>query len=298
MSLKKRGLKSLKGKILIGFLVVVGLSVLLSGFMMVMMHLSNMETEKMIEKEIPILVVDEQLALNMQERTSLLNSYLLYDDEVYRDAFEGGLEESIALEEEALALSDSEELEGLINLKIEWGQRTDQVFSMVDAGNIPQARMFLENEVQPIATELVDGFKALAASREEAIEQIGDDVISMGDIMIMSSGAAVLVIIVLALVIAFVMAGSITKPIKKVTDRMHQLSEGKLNHEPLESHLRDESGQLMEATNELSRQMNLLISQLNDVSTTVGRHSVDLSQSAVEVSNGTCLLYTSPSPRD
>lgn len=287
MSLKKRGLKSLKGKILVGFLVVVGLSVLLSGFMMVMMQLSNAETENMIEKEIPILVADEELALNMQERTSLLNSYLLYDNEVYREAFEDGLEESIALEEEALALSDSEELERLINLKIEWGQRTDQVFSMVDAGNIPQARMFLENEVQPIATELADGFKALAASREEAIEQIGDDVISMGDIMIMTSGAAVLVIIILALVIAFVMAGSITKPIKKVTERMHQLSEGKLNHEPLESRLRDESGQLMEATNELSRQMNLLIGQLQDVSTTVGRHSVDLSQSAVEVSNGT-----------
>lgn len=284
--MKKRGLKSLKGKILIGFLVVVGLSVLLSGFMIVMMRLSNTETEKMIEKEIPILVVDEQLALNMQERTSLLNSYLLYDDEVYREAFESGLEETIALEEEALALSDSEELERLINLKIEWGQRTDQVIAMVDAGNVPQARMFLENEVQPIATELVDGFKALAASREEAIEQIGDDVISMGDIMIMSSGAAVLVIIVLALVIAFVMAGSITKPIKKVTERMHLLSQGKLNHEPLESRLRDESGQLMEATNELSRQMNLLIGQLQDVSTTVGRHSDDLSQSAVEVSNG------------
>ena len=92
MSLKKRGLKSLKGKILVGFLVVVGLSVLLSGFMMVMMQLSNAETENLIEKEIPILVADEELALNMQERTSLLNSYLLYDDEVYREAVFGNRE--------------------------------------------------------------------------------------------------------------------------------------------------------------------------------------------------------------
>lgn len=245
-----------------------------------------METENMIEKELPILVIDEQLALNMQERTSLLNSYLLYDDEVYRETFESGLEEAIALEEEALALSDSEELERLINLKIEWGARTDQALSMVDAGNVPQARMYLENQVQPISTELVNGFKALAQEREEVIESMGADVISMGDMMIMSSGAALLVIIVLAFVMAFVMAGNITKPIKKVTERMRALSEGKLNHELFETQLRDESGQLMEATNELNLQMNVLINQLQDVSSTVGRHSDELSQSAVEVSNG------------
>ncbi|GEN57115.1 hypothetical protein GCM10012290_17590 [Halolactibacillus alkaliphilus] len=284
--MKQRGLKSLKAKILIGFLTVVGLSVILSSFMIMMMVFSDRQVENMIEKELPILVVDEQLALNMLERTSLLESYLLYENDTYREAFEQGLEEAIALEERALALSDSEELKKLIDLKVEWGMRTDQVFEMVDAGNVPQAQLFLQNQVNPIASQLVDGFKALAREREEAIEQIGEDVLSMGDMMIISSGIAIILIISVAVVIAYLVANSITKPLQKVTKRMHALSQGKLNHEPFEVRLRDESAQLMEATNELTLQMTVLIHQLNEVSTTVDRHSDELSQSAVEVSNG------------
>lgn len=268
------------------------MSVILSSFMIVMMVFSDRQVENMIEKELPILVVDEQLALNMLERTSLLESYLLYGNETYREVFEAGLEDAIALEERALELSDSEELQRLIDLKIEWGIRTDQVFAMIDNGDIPQAQLFLQNQVSPIAAQLVNGFKALAIEREEAIEQIGEDVLSMGDVMIISSGIALIVIMFIAAIIAYVMANSITKPINKVTKRMHALSQGKLNHEPFEVRLRDESGQLMEATNELTLQMTVLIHQLNEVSTTVDRHSDELSQSAIEVSNGADQIAT------
>lgn len=254
--------------------------------MIMMMVFSDRQVSNMIEKELPILVVDEQLALNMLERTSLLESYLLYENDAYREAFEQGLEEAIALEERALALSDSEELKRLIDLKVEWGTRTDQVFEMVDAGNVPQAQLFLQNQVSPIARQLVDGFKGLAKEREETIEGIGEDVLSLGDWMILSSSIAIVLIITVAIVIAYVMANSITKPLQKVTKRMHALSQGKLNHEPFEVRLRDESAQLMEATNELTLQMTVLIHQLNEVSTTVDRHSDELSQSAAEVSNG------------
>lgn len=284
--MKRKGFKSLKTKILLGFIVVLVLTAGLSTYMISLMLHTNEETKQMIEEEVPLLVVNEKLAINMHERTNLLNSFVFFESEGYREAFEAGLEESIALEEHALALSDSEQLDALLSLKVDWGTRTNQVFEMYDDGDVDQARRYLENQVAPVSVTLVEGFTELAANREARIEELGDTVLSTGEVMTYSSIVITLVIVVIGLVIAFIMSGMITKPIQRVTERMRLISEGKLDHELFETRLRDEAGQLMIATNEMNQQMHLLIRELNEVSDTVERHSDGLTQSAIEVSNG------------
>lgn len=119
--MKKIGFKSLRRRILTGFLAVVLLTAVIIGYNVIQMRETNRQAEALIEQEMPVLIVNEQLAINMLERMHLLNSYVLYDANAYVKTFNSRRESSIALEEEALQLSDSATLEELIALKVEWG---------------------------------------------------------------------------------------------------------------------------------------------------------------------------------
>jgi methyl-accepting chemotaxis protein len=138
--------KRIRTKILFGFGIVLLLSVLLSGYNIYSINKTNNDLQDMIDYELALLVVDEELAINMYERTSLLRGFMLFESEDYKEEFEAGTDESIELENRALELSDSEQLQELIDAKTEWGMLTDEVITTYENGNIEQAEAIMEND--------------------------------------------------------------------------------------------------------------------------------------------------------
>ena len=69
-------------------------------------------------------------------------------------------------------------------------------------------------------------------------------------------------------------------------NRMKLIANGDLSQEPLKTNLRDETGQLMNATNEMNHHMRELLTKINIVSETVNSQSEELTQSANEVKAG------------
>lgn len=106
--------KSLRAKILFCFFIVIILTIVLSGFTIYSINNMNSDIEEMIDTELELLIVDEELAYDMVERESLIRGYLLFESQLYKDDFQNGIEASIALENRALQLSDSDELQALI----------------------------------------------------------------------------------------------------------------------------------------------------------------------------------------
>lgn len=272
---------------LFGFSIMMVLVVLLSGFTIYSINSVNNDLDIVLDKELESMIVDEGLAKNMLDRTRLIQGYILFGNEAYKEAFEAGLEESIALENRASELSSSAELESLLERKIEWGYLTDEIIEAYESGNADEAGVILETSLEPLGRELIDGFGNLAGTTEQRIQAIGEE-IQQNVNTLMTFGIVIsLVVIVLGITIAMITARMITNPIQTVMKRMQLIASGHLNNERLNVNMRDEIGQLVSATNDMNESMRDIMVKITDVSHTVSAHSEELTQSAFEVRSGT-----------
>src|SRR5699024_5035814 len=159
-----------------GFSIIMLLVVLLSGFTSYSINSVNNDLDIVLDREIELMIADEGLAKNMLDRTRLIQGYILFGNEAYKEAFEAGLEESIALENRAAELSSSAELESLLERKIEWGYLTDEIIEAYEKGNVDEAGVILETSLEPLGGELIDGFGNLAEATEQRIQVIGEEI--------------------------------------------------------------------------------------------------------------------------
>ncbi|WP_428909652.1 methyl-accepting chemotaxis protein [Niallia sp. Krafla_26] len=91
---------------------------------------------------------------------------------------------------------------------------------------------------------------------------------------------------IIAMIIGFILSLKISKPINLVVDQMNAVANGDLSQEKLKITSKDEIGNLINATNEMSDKLHEILRKINTVSHTVHSHSEELTQSAKEVSAG------------
>lgn len=226
---------SLKKKILFGFSLILSLVLLLGIYNFLAIKKINSNTTEIVDQQLELLITDEKIALNMAERTSLVRGYLLYNDQALKDKFDSFIDESIALEERVLELSDSEEVKELIDKKVLWGETLNIVFKEFDNGNKDKAMEIMSTQVRPLEGEITDGFKALAVKREEIITKTGEDVKTYGQASLLVDVIVTLVVIALGIVVSLLTARMIAKPIVSVMNRMKSIAGGDLSQAPLET---------------------------------------------------------------
>ena len=285
--MKKRfQFKSIRAKILAGFAITTVFMLIVTFYTIVALKRTNESMKEILEEEMELLIVDEKLATNMNKRTSLLRGFMLYEDETYREEFESETDLSIELENTALGLSNSKELDDLISKKIEWGILTDEALAEYDEGNIDRVSEIMTEEALPIEKELTAGFSKLADEREEEITKIGEQVIKNGDRVVLVSFIMMILVLVLSVVIAYLTSINITKPLHVVMKRMQAISAGDLSLEPLEITEKDETGKLSVSMNKMQKTVKSVMKGIANATEELNSHSEELTQSASEVKSG------------
>lgn len=276
--------KSLRQKILFGFSVVILLAFGLSAFIIYSVNQVNHDLDVMMEREMEILHISESLAFEMADSINMIRGYILYGDERYREQFEGRKEKSLELEQQALALSHSSQMEQLLEEKARWRTLTDNFFEELDRGN-EDAVAGIAAEIAILSDELTIGFQDIATEKQREIQHLGQ-AIEANSQAIATTGIVVSVIIfIIGVGIAVITANSISRPIRKVMERMDEVADGKLDQEPLLLDKQDETGQLVEGLNTMQKKMQGLLAKVKTLSGTVSSHSEELTQSANEVTS-------------
>ncbi|WP_035051379.1 methyl-accepting chemotaxis protein [Carnobacterium pleistocenium] len=283
---KKVQLKSIRAKIVAGFAVTIGLMLILSLYTFNSINKTNDSVKELMEKEMALLIVDEKLVADINRRTSLIRGFMLYEDDSYRQEFDDELAETIALENQAVEISNSEEVNDLISKKFEWGTLTDEALVAYDEGDTERANEIMIEQAQPIERELVTGFTDLADKREAAITTIGQQVIENGEQVSIISLVIMVLVALLSILVAYLTANNITRPLKVVMERMQSISEGDLSLEPLEITEKDETGKLSIAMNKMQETVNLVMKSISHASEELSSHSEELNQAANEVKSG------------
>ena len=94
------------------------------------------------------------------------------------------------------------------------------------------------------------------------------------------------VTLMIGILIVWLFANHISKPISLIKDRLTRLSEGDLTEDPIQLKTKDETSKLADATNQLQSKLKEIIHQISDASETMTSQSAELTQSANEVKCG------------
>lgn len=245
-------------------------------------------SEDITETQLPMLITDSRLAYNIAERVAMSRGYLLYGEYKYVEEFNRLTDASTSLQIELEQFSDSQEVKELITKSIEWRKvLTDQVFPAIESGRVEEAERIDREIAEPLANEVMAGFNELAVSRQDII--LADGVVNVENgknVQVMNFIIAA-VVVLLAVLISFYMARSISRPVVAVTQRMERMAEGILNDSLLETRLKDEVGQQIHSINKMREAMQGILAETLVISRRVNSRSTELSDTSGIVSDST-----------
>ncbi|PIC95450.1 chemotaxis protein [Sporosarcina sp. P26b] len=284
--------KSIRGKLLTGFSIVVVLIILLGLFIFSTLRANNEATRNILEKELPLLIADEQLSLDMANRISSSRGFILTGEASYKDLFDTYTEDSEKHQATIKKIGTSDETMDLMRRTVEWREYVlENVFAEHARGNKELAERNLL-AVNDDARELMTSYEEAAQNREMIIIDIEKNLLSSGNNTLVLVTTIVLLVILLSMAVALFTANSISKPIHTVMERMRLIAMGDLSSPPLETKLQDEIGQLIKSTNEMSSNTHNLLDEIHIVAQTVSSQSEELTQSAGEIKAGTAQIAT------
>src|SRR5690625_1163370 len=220
---------------LFGFSIVLVLVIGLGVFNILVMYDVNKTTEDILDKEIPLLIADEQLSQGLYNRIGAARAYVLSGDTLYIDIFNGETEDSLIHQDTIRKHANSEDFETLVQNTVEWREYIiEDVFNEYKKGNEDLAIENLLNADTYVGA-LVDGYEELALNREKQIIEYEERVLTRGKNALTIIIGITIFVIVVALCVAIVTSNSISRPIRSVMQRMTLMAKGDLSEEPLET---------------------------------------------------------------
>lgn len=91
--------KSIRNRILFLFSTVLFFVVIYSGFSLYSINLINKESKEIVNKQLALLMLDEDISYDMANRSALLRGYFLLEDESLRQQFENEVEAKYCVRE-------------------------------------------------------------------------------------------------------------------------------------------------------------------------------------------------------
>lgn len=274
-------MKSLKVKLLLSFSVVLVIFALVSVSTSLFVRDYNKDIEVLVEKDVELLIADEVLAANIQERIALVRGYVLFGDEEYVERFNEVTKESEEYEKKLLSLTSSEKAKQLIDESVQWQNYIeDYLIPVVKTGDRALSEGILKDKVTPMGRSIDEGFKELALNREKEIIEKGKQLVSEGATVTIVNLVVAAIGIAIGIFVAIMMATRITKPINMVSDRMKLLAEGDLSQSDLITKSKDEIGNLVSSVNQLVYNLRSLIGEVSDSTMQVTASSEELTASA------------------
>lgn len=278
--------KSIRQKMLLGFMGVIILVVVLGVYNFITINSVNKQTSQMVDEKLTLLIADEKMAASMSGRLAAARGYILFGEPNYKEQFNHYTEAAQEYEAQARKAGASDEFEDLVEQTKEWRESVvENVIAEYDNGNEDLAIKNL-SEASILGANIMNSYEELASGTEADISQAGGEIVDNGKTNLIMTTSITGLVIIIGVAVAIMTSIMITKPINLVMNRMKLIASGDLSQEPLETKLKDESGQLITATNEMSDSMRHLLTNINKVSETVTSQSEELTQSANEVKEG------------
>lgn len=279
-------IKSLKTKLLIGFLAIIIISISYSVYNSIALNKIDQKAENIVDRQLPSLLINEKLQINISEQISLTRAYVLFGYPAYVDRFNELSKEINALEEEALQVAQTKTMEDLIERRAVLERYIQKsIMEVYDQGEEETAKENLIT-MNTQADRIISGYYDIVEDSENVIVEEGKELLAQSRSTFIIGIIIATIVTILGLIIALFVANIISNPIKRVSERMKLIAGGDLSNEPLETNSEDEVGQLVSASNQMNVDLKNLLTEINKLSHSVLLQSEGLTQAATEVKEG------------
>lgn len=242
-------------------------------------------TNLIIQERVPEMLKLEEYSTNFRKRLQVAYEYILTEDRTKLDEFKNLSTESIELESDLSKMNDSEELQEVIALSVEWTRQ---------ANFVNESHMPLESVGNTYLTVLAPQTNQIITRHEKMIEGIENEVDRYAtEIKSVQRTSMIIIIslsiiaIVLSAIIAWATTQSITNPILKIKTQLEALSKSDFSSEPLDIQTQDELGELGKAMNITQHNLVTMINQIISAASSLSNSSHELYVTGNEVSQGT-----------
>ncbi|MGM9950332.1 MAG: methyl-accepting chemotaxis protein [Lysinibacillus sp.] len=278
---------SIRTRILASFGILISVMILYIGFTAISQVNDRREIDGMISEELPILIADYELATTIHARLAAARGYLLTGNPSYKDTFDTYVETASENADFILSTPEASNFQKSYDQAVEWRALIEEdVFQVYDAGDHETAYanlLVLEQSGQ----DIMKNYEGMAHEKRSTITSKGQNLLKSSEQSFWLSIIVGVILILMAIAIAFLVAGRISRPIQKLTGFMSQIVDGDVSHPHLPVTTKDEIGKLTEQANTMKAKLNIMISDIQTVASDVAASSEQLTYSAHEVSEGT-----------
>ncbi|MFK3939383.1 methyl-accepting chemotaxis protein [Alkalihalobacillus sp. NPDC078783] len=286
-------MKSVRGKLLVVFILITGLFVTFAVYSSWNTYLSNQKIDEIRTNQLPILSAKEQMTYNIADRLALSRGYLLFDDETYRNEFKEVSEVNNQLEERILKNTQEESFVEAINQAQEWEDvLTFQVFGLMGDGEFELAARNMNERSTPIAEEMVETFQTLAAEERANIDQSMESIVAFGERLQWITLILACVMILLFVWMFYKVSGMISTPLARLSNAANLIADGDLRGNEVTTVSSDEIGVVTAAFNQMREALKKMIGTTTTLGKTVTVTANNLSDSSSE-SEQSALTMTS-----
>ena len=239
-----------------------------------------------INEEVNLLSMAYELSNSMNAQLAAARGYVLTGDADYKDAFARYVQQSLEIQQSFQQYDSYKDIEKTVDDATEWNTIIQQdVFPLYDQGNINGAITMLAS-LDARSNAIYDEYKTFVQMEDIEIKDRGNSIAND-----MNSTKTILLILsyiltATAIILAFYLSSTISKPIKRLMDRIESIASGNLNHEPLTVTSRDEVARLTVATNAMGNQLKDIVMNIQEGASSVTNSSNSLKVAAHEVTNG------------
>ncbi|MDP4109522.1 MAG: methyl-accepting chemotaxis protein [Bacillota bacterium] len=277
--------KKLRTKILAGYIVIVLIFAAIAGVTFTSLQKINREVDDLTSVQFKLYDVNMNLTYNLSERSSIMRAYMLYGKEDYVTQFKSMTDEYNELCKTLISLADTDENRDVVTRSAEWADEiNNKLVPAVRKGDAKET-VYIGSNISSETQALVKINQDHASNRAQNIDKISKEIAANQTRITVVLFASTGVAMALALILGFLLANSITKPVKKLVIESEKIAAGDLNVE-IDVKSKDEIGQLARAFARMAENLNEVLGNINAASEQVAEGAKQVSNSSVDLAQG------------
>lgn len=281
----------LTGKMVASFLVTVLISTIGFGFVYYNLQTLSGYIETVGQEELPRLEMANQIAYNSIAQSANIRGFLLTGDENFVQDYKQAADANTKIEQDLINIARNERLKNmLVGIKASDDKYSDiveqKVIPLKKAGKIDEALQANRDIALPAAQELMKKVNEYKKERTESANSA-----LLGAVQTAHHSATIVIItallsLVIGIGIGIISARSIAKPVQSIVEVARSVADGNLRQD-IEVKRQDEIGQLQRAFSDMTRDLRVVIQQIQENAQQVAASSEELTASAEQSAQAT-----------
>lgn len=287
-------MKSIKGKILFSFAIVVTILVAMATYNYITIASLSNDVEDITSNDLTFLETSNLMQFSVANRAKIARDYILFNRQEFKEQFLA--ETELAIEAEELLLDAvasgriSEEVESALLEADEKTKKwrtlvTDEIIPLYESGDKEGAIQLMEEKCLPYSQEAIEAWVKVVEIQNNITKTQTEDI----KVSAIQSELIIIIVsifgVVAAVLVALYNANNISKAISLVVKRLETIALGDLSIEPLEVKTKDEIGRLIHASNIMIKNLKGLMLRVAETSSQLAASSQQFTASAEQSSS-------------